>query len=221
MKNLKDLANDLKRHQKELKEFINRKAPRLIANKAVEIFMQSWDKEGFTNATGGFEAWQKRKENAGKKSDSRGTLIGKGSGKLRRSLRVIGSPNLSKIVIGTAVPYAKIHNEGGTLNIPITEAMRGFFWVKYYEEIGKRKAAIGNLTKRYKKGKMSQNRYTTIVGEKKRATASAQKWKNLALTKKQTLTINMPKRQFMGNSMLLTNAIKSIIDTGLDSILNK
>jgi len=37
------------------------------------------------------------------------------TGRLKKSVRVI-SADETKIVVGTDVPYAKIHNEGGTIN---------------------------------------------------------------------------------------------------------
>lgn len=212
MKNHKDLIRDLQRHQSEIRNFVNQTAPRLVAQKALEIFDESWNRQGFTNASGGFEPWEQRKENTGAKSDTRGILIGKGSAKLRRSLRVIGTPTPSKIVIGTAVPYAKIHNEGGTISIPITEAMRNFFWAKYYEQTGKATKLTPKANRRIR-----PKRTERLNTDK----SSAQKWKNLALTKKQTLTITMPKRKFMGDSALLKPAIDLIITKGLNEILKK
>jgi phage gpG-like protein len=44
------------------------------------------------------------------------------------------------LIFGSAVPYARIHEHGGT--IPVTEAMRGFFWAKYYEAGADRPALL-------------------------------------------------------------------------------
>lgn len=38
-----------------------------------------------------------------------------------------------KVKIGTNVPYARIHHEGGTIKQKITQKQRSFFWAKYYE----------------------------------------------------------------------------------------
>ena len=37
------------------------------------------------------------------------------------------------MVVGSDSKYAKIHNEGGVINIPVTEKMRKYFWYKYKE----------------------------------------------------------------------------------------
>jgi len=37
---------------------------------------------------------------------------------------------------GSKVPYARIHEFGGRIRIPITDAMKGFFWAKLYERHG-------------------------------------------------------------------------------------
>lgn len=57
------------------------------------------------------EPWQARKR---KTKGKRGTLIK--SGRLKRSIRLVRvTPNSA--TIGTDVPYAKIHNEGGRVNV--------------------------------------------------------------------------------------------------------
>lgn len=80
----------------------------------------------------------------------------------------------NKVVVSSAKPYSRIHNEGGPVNqtIQITPKMRKFAWAKYYEANGGQSGDEG--------------------GE----------WKGLALTKKQAISRNfiMPKRQFMGQS---------------------
>lgn len=34
------------------------------------------------------------------------------------------------------VPYAALHEYGGTVRVPVTERMRGFFWARFYEAGG-------------------------------------------------------------------------------------
>ena len=48
----------------------------------------------------------------------------------------------------------------------------------------------------------------------------AKKWKRLALTKKETLTVKatIPKRQFMGDSKELVTAVTSIIETEVSKL---
>ncbi|MCT4640397.1 MAG: phage virion morphogenesis protein [Bacteroidales bacterium] len=63
------------------------------------------------------QAWLDRtKHNWERRKDTRiksGTLIR--SGRLKRSIRIVRA-NQNMVIIGTDVPYAKIHNEGGTID---------------------------------------------------------------------------------------------------------
>jgi phage gpG-like protein len=74
-------------------------------------------------------------------------------------------------------PYARIHNEGGVIIVPITPRMKAFFWAMAY----------------------------------KARRAEKEKWKAMALSKKNTFAIPIPKRQYMGKSQdLETNIIRTI-----------
>jgi len=75
----------------------------------------------------------------------------------------VASSNTERVVWEADAPYAAIHNDGGVLNIPITEKSRKFFWFMF------------------------------------KATGQ-EKWKWMALTKKDRFTFRMDKRQFMGDS---------------------
>ena len=81
--------------------------------KATELFDRNFEQQGFFG-----KKWQHRKNNS---DPGRGILIGKGSGRLRRSLN---NPVRSGNTISWKldVPYAKIHNEGGT--IKTTQSVR-------------------------------------------------------------------------------------------------
>ena len=57
------------------------------------------------------------------------------SGTLRKSIRT--NIRGRSLVFSSSVPYASIHNEGGT--ITITRKMQRFFWAKYYENGGIKK----------------------------------------------------------------------------------
>ena len=60
------------------------------------------------------EPWEPRKRKA-----PGSLMIGKGSGRLKKSIRRINVTRNS-VTIGTDVPYAQIHNEGGTINKIVT-----------------------------------------------------------------------------------------------------
>lgn len=48
----------------------------------------------------------------------------------------------------------------------------------------------------------------------------AEKWKRLALTKKETLTINIPQRRFMGQSAELDAKISAYVEKEVLRIIN-
>lgn len=80
----------------------------------MEHFQASFDNEGFTDDK--LVKWAKRKKKD-KNKKKRNLLVGKGSGRLRRSFRkkVRGT----KVLIYTATPYAEIHNEGGIVKATV------------------------------------------------------------------------------------------------------
>lgn len=91
-----------------------RTLPKVLANEAVNWSKDSFDRQGFLDET--LEPWAPRKKNK-KRNAGKSILIQ--SGRLKRSIRVISSTDNSA-VIGTDVPYARIHNYGGI----ITQAPR-------------------------------------------------------------------------------------------------
>lgn len=93
--------------------------PRIVGNMAVNFFKDSFRRQGFIKDTS-LERWDPRKVNP-KKGGKRNILVK--SGALRRSVRIIRS-GPGYVVVGSDLPYAKIHNEGGTI--------RGTFRVRQY-----------------------------------------------------------------------------------------
>lgn len=122
------------------------------------------------------------------------------------------TPGIAKVTIFNDVVYAAIHNEGGTVHPKITPKMRRFAWAKYYELKGKQKGA-------QKPRKGSKNGTSQSAG-KQPDSGEAEKWKRLALTKKETLTINIPQRQFMGQSAELDAKISAYVEKEVLRIIN-
>ena len=143
--------------------------PRYVEVTAKDFFVDSFHKQGFTNES--FEAWEKRNQ-----PDYRaGGAILTATGALRNSIHTIEA-NTNNVTIGTYAAYAKIHNEGGIITLPVTKKMKKYFWYMYKK-------------------------------------TEDEKWKWMALTKKETLTIKIPKRQFIGESETLMNKLdKMFID---------
>ena len=63
-------------------------------------------------------------------NDGRAILTGK-TARLQSQINVVRNDTASTVQIGSALPYSRIQQEGGT--IPITAKMRKFFWAKFKE----------------------------------------------------------------------------------------
>lgn len=97
--------------------------PEKVGEKARAHFLMSFIKEGFTDAS--FIAWPKRKDQLDHKILSQSLA-------LRNSIDVTRS-DLKQVEVsaGQGLPYASIHNEGGTINVQVTQKMRKYFWYMY------------------------------------------------------------------------------------------
>jgi phage gpG-like protein len=165
---LNEIARRLEQNQTRL--------VRAMAAQAITFSKQRFrEKAWVDNRT---EPWKKRKPGAPRE---KGRTLLVDSGRLRDSIHRI-SITRNSAIIGTDVPYARIHNEGGMMHPHVTRKMRGFAWKMYY------------ATKQ-------------------------DKWKGLALTKKETLNIRIPKRKFMGNSAVQNRQIKRVLTLQINKIL--
>lgn len=83
--------------------------PQRVATLAVNFSKERFVKQNWHDSHE--EPWQKRKhKRRGGEKRQRGAVL-VDSGRLKRSIRVV-SVSRDRIVIGTDVPYAEIHNEG-------------------------------------------------------------------------------------------------------------
>lgn len=193
-KNLPKLVEHLK---KEIQREVNDRLPRKVGITAVNHFKQNFRDGGFMN--GGLHPWKKTKRqqqpsNAG----SRYSPLTSARNHLMSSLEF--HPGVGQVRISNPVPYAAIHNEGGTINTHprVTPKMRKFAWAMAYHAAGVRR-----------KGKLP-----------KELPYEAKMWRALALTKKTTLSIhaNIPQRQFMGESQELTQKVNRIVNESIQRI---
>lgn len=91
----------------------------------IKFVMANFERQGFLDAS--LQPWQERKGG----SDHGRAILTK-TGALRDSNKLISS-STKRVIVGSDSRYAKIHNEGGVINIPVTAKMRKFFWYKYKE----------------------------------------------------------------------------------------
>lgn len=141
----------------------------------INFVMGNFEKQGFLDSS--LTPWQERSID-----DDQGRAILTKNGALRDSIKITSS-STTRIVVGTDSKYAKIHNEGGKIQIPITKKMRKYFWYKYYTIADK----SGNI----RSGSASE----------------ASMYKAIALSRKSHLTVKIPKRQFIGESVSFNRLI--------------
>ncbi|MEY4904607.1 MAG: hypothetical protein RLZZ292_2422 [Bacteroidota bacterium] len=92
-------------------ESFRHKVPTIIGTEAVKFAKSNFVAQGFQNQT--VSRWDKRaKETDKNKKQTRAILVK--TGRLKQSIRITRTTSDS-VTIGSEVPYAQIHNEGGTI----------------------------------------------------------------------------------------------------------
>ena len=108
---LANLSPDFLKKLNELQK-LRRKFPDMAGIEAVRFSKQRFVDKNWVNKT--TEPWEPRKRKA-----PGSLMVGKGSGRLKKSIRKL-SVTANSVTIGTDVPYAQIHNEGGVINKTVT-----------------------------------------------------------------------------------------------------
>lgn len=190
--NVKQFANELSAHRAQIEQLMRRRLPVVVGRMAKDHYQQNFRKGGFQNR--GLQRWkQTRRQTSGMTSAAGqyGPLLS-GRNHLFSSLKYV--PSDFRVLVANDLPYAAIHNWGGMVNPTVTPRMRRFFWAMYYQQGG---------------------------GKEKKGSPSAQFWKNMALTKKKRLRINIPQRQFIGDSHELNQRINERIENEIHKIINQ
>lgn len=168
-----------------------KKILRDIQVELTDEFDRNFEREAFF-----LEAWERRRSPV----RANGHLL-VDSGTLRRSIR--SEIKESSIVFKSDLPYAAIHNEGG--EIKVTQRMKKFFWYKYYSTTG----TFG----RRKDGSLRRDKRNN------RLTTEAEFWKCMALMKVGA-SIKIPRRQFLGKSPEVEQAVREIIEENITEYFN-
>jgi phage gpG-like protein len=129
------------------------------------------------------EAWPKRKRKG------RGSLM-VNSGRLKRSIRKLAVTQNS-VTIGTDVPYAQIHNDGGTINKTVSVK-------QHSRKITKR--ARSQRTGRLTKKRVSNGTATVRAHTRK-------------------MNLKLPERRFIGESRMLLHRIERLLQIEIIKIL--
>lgn len=165
---------------------VQKTLPRKVAVVAVNFSKDRFRQQNWIN--GAPKRWQPRKLKTKKKSDNRAILVQ--SGRLRRSIRAT-SVTGNQIVIATDVPYAQVHNEGGTGEV--------------MQKVGA-----------HSRQAHSRKAYTTRDGRKVEA-GTVKGHTVRAFTRKRKL--NIPKRQFIGPSEALNKQVGELIKREFDNAM--
>ena len=204
---IREINGVLKKKAVELNELISRRMPILAGNIAKRHIEEDFRKGGFTG--GGFHRWKetRRQRGGGNSAASQyGPLL---SGRNHLSGSINFRPGNSLVRVYTNVPYAAVHNNGGTLHPAVTPQMRKFAWAMYYKTAG--------IKKGMKKGGKKRIALTENAPEE------ALMWKRLALTPKKRLNVRIPKRQFMPDtsSSELEKKIRDKLDAEIKRIIHQ
>lgn len=190
-----ELTEQIKRHQKELDELMRRKMPVVAGRMAKDHFQDNFRRGGFVD--NGFSPWQpaKRLSDADGSASSRyGTLLSSRN-HLFSSINYVPAPY--SVALRNNVPYASVHNEGGTLSPTVTPKMRKYAWMRFYKANGGKSA------------------------KRKDGAEKGGFWKALALTKKSKLKIMIPRRRFMGESAELSAKMTKRMKREIANILKQ
>lgn len=192
--NLKEFFTEVEKKKSEINDLVRRKMPIFAGRIAKDHFQENFRKGGFVN--NGLHKWKKsnREIYGGKSAASNYGTLFSGRNHLYNSIKYV--PGDARVTVSNDVPYAGIHNWGGTATPTVTPKMRKFAWAKYYAAGGGKKA-------------------------EQPAGPDAQFWRNMALTKKTKLNIRMPQRQFIGESKELNDKLRAKLDEELEKIMFK
>lgn len=181
---MQDIGNDL---GKQFEEFAQRthgvlkRLPLIAANTGKNFFQARFNTQDWLANTR--QPWRKRKDTA--KRD-KGRAILTDTGRLKRSIRVVRADWTDVIVGSNDVPYAAANNDGfkGTVNI------------SQHARIASRKVGTKELKL---KGKQRNIR---LGGRKQKIRGASH------VVKSYTRKVDLPKRQFIGNSQTLNRFIQ-------------
>ncbi|MBW4755811.1 phage virion morphogenesis protein [Prevotella melaninogenica] len=198
---IKDFSELIKSQSRDLDKLMRRQLPIKVGRMAKDHYQENFRQGGFVNR--GLQKWpatRRQQSGATSAAASYGPLLS-GRNHLFSSIKYM--PGDYRVTVSNDLPYAAIHNQGGTISTTVTPKMRRFAWYMYY-----------NTSERPPKGQKGKKKSSA-----QSASPQAEFWRNLALTRKQKLTVKIPKRQFIGKSEELTKSINEKIEQEIINIL--
>lgn len=132
--NIQEFNRRILQYRKQVDDLARRRMPVLAGNLAKRHIEEDFRRSGFTH--NGFHKWPetKRQRSGGNSAGAQyGPLL---SGRNHLSGSIEYTPGDGQVTVFTRVPYASIHNRGGTTNPTVTPKMRRFAWAQHYREAG-------------------------------------------------------------------------------------
>lgn len=195
----KTIINIAERLKRDIEREVMDRLPRKVGIIARNHFMQNFRDAGWRD--GGLHQWKRTQRQDSDSPDARYTPLTSRRDHLMRSIDYRAGQG--EVTIENPVPYAGIHNEGGTVTThpSVTDKMRRFAWAMAYKAAGVRG-----------KGKLP-----------KELTPEAERWRAMALTKKNHLIVHaeIPQRQFMGEGQELMEKVEQAVQESIDNITEK
>lgn len=174
-----DLGQQFKEFAQRAEKVISR-FPLLAANRGKNFFQDRFRDQAWYDQK--YEPWAKRKPTAER---NQGRAILTDSGQLKRGIRV-KSAVWGDVTVGNDVKYAEAHNSG----------FKGMVQVSQHIRVATRKVGTKELKL---KGRQKRVR---IGGRKQKIRGASH------VVKSHSRQVNLPKRQFIGNSHLLNLLIQ-------------
>ncbi len=194
-------SRDIRSHITQIRHLFNRRLPVKVGQMAQRHVQDNFLKSGYVD--GGLHPWTpaKRLSQGGTSAAARHKTLMSSRKHLYSGTKY--TPGTAQVTIFNDVAYAAVHQQGATINIPITPKMRRYAWARHYDATGRSKGS--------QSGKKGRTRATS---------EGDTMWKRLALTKKKQLVVKIPARPFIGPSRELSDKVTQLIEKELTNILN-
>ena len=204
-----NIKKEIQAALKQLENIRDRRLPVRVGTEAVEYVRGNFRAGGIDG-----RKWKEplRRTLAFQGAEGRYGPLLSGTDSLMGATRKRTAPG--KVVIENRMPYASIHNEGGT--ITVTARMKKYFWWRYLQIEGSkgtkgRRPLSGRYTAR-RNGKRGDNRYNRSLSRE------AQFWKAMALKRVES-RIRIPQRMFIGDTKGLQRAVDGAINKELQQFI--
>lgn len=205
-----DIRREIQAALKGLVDLRDRRLPIVVGTEAVKHVRENFRKGGV-----GGRKWKdplRRTLSFQGVQGRYGPLLSRNNRLMDATQRRIPRPG--QVIIENRLPYATIHNEGGT--ITVTHRMKRYFWWRYLQITGSKgtrgRKPIESRYRLTKKGQRGNNEYNRGLDRE------AEFWKSMALKRVGT-RIRMPQRMFIGTPEELDRIVEDAINRQLQKYI--